>query len=79
MASDIASLKAATESILGEVQKQAELLAKGLQSLAPPQDSNSPSAQYLLETSIQIGEIKKKMAGIDDEDPDAIAKPTINQ
>lgn len=68
MATDFSSLKHAAESVLGEVQKQADLIAKGLQSLAPPQESASDSTRYLLESVESIGDVKKKISMLDNID-----------
>ena len=62
MASDLASLQVATASVISEVQKQADALAKQLQSLAPPQEGNSPSVQYLLDISAHLNEFKKNIS-----------------
>lgn len=53
----------AMKSALSEIASQAYNLAMGLQNAAPVQVGSGPpkSVQYLLETSLQINKVSKKV------------------
>lgn len=71
---DLAPLVTATVTILGEIQKQTEGLAKQLQSIAPPQEMNSESAQYLMAITEQLSQTK---ASLQPPAEEAVARPRM--
>ncbi len=59
MSADFLSLQAASLSVLAEVQKQTDTLAKQLQQVAPPSEQKSGSVLYLIDTVTQLRRHKK--------------------